>query len=45
MNSQIHTSLLTGFVEDHVRAAAESRLLPEYRRPRLVRVVRPRPIR
>jgi hypothetical protein len=32
MNSQIHTSLLTGFVEDHIRTAAEARLLPEYQR-------------
>ena len=45
MNSQIHTSLLTGFVEEHIRAAAESRLLPEYRRSRLGRRVTNRSIR
>jgi hypothetical protein len=45
MNSQIHTSLLTGFVEEHIRAAAESRLLPEHRQSRLGRRRRNRPIR
>jgi len=32
MNSQIHTMLLSAFVEDHIRAAAEARNLPEYQR-------------
>jgi hypothetical protein len=31
MNSQIHTPLVTGFIEDRIRSAAEGRLLPEYR--------------
>jgi hypothetical protein len=31
MNSQIHTPLVTGFIEDRIRTAAEARLLPEYR--------------
>jgi hypothetical protein len=32
MNSQINSHLAISFVEDHIRAAAEARLLPEYRR-------------
>jgi hypothetical protein len=32
MNSQINSLLVTGFIEDQIRAAAESRLLPEYQR-------------
>jgi hypothetical protein len=32
MNSQINSLLITGFVEDRIRAAAEARLLPEYQR-------------
>ena len=32
MNSQINSHLAIGFVEDHIRAATEARLLPEYQR-------------
>jgi hypothetical protein len=31
MNSHINTHLVTGFIEDQIRAAAEAGLLPEYR--------------
>jgi hypothetical protein len=41
MNSTIHTTSLTGFLEDQVRSAAEARLLPEYRRSRTGRRVSP----
>ena len=31
MNSHINSHLVTGFIEDRIRAAAEASLLPEYR--------------
>ena len=32
MNSQINSLSVTGFIEDQIRVAADSRSLPEYRR-------------
>jgi hypothetical protein len=31
MNSHLNTHRVTGIIEDRIRAAAEARLLPEYR--------------